>query len=201
MKENKAGFSQRQYERALAARKLYHILGAPTIAAFKAMLKGNVIKNCPITHEDVNNAQKIFGPAISTLKGKSTRMTPKPVINDEISIPPELIEKNRNIVLCIDTLFINGHPMLTSIDTTIRFRGLVPLSNRKSTEYVRGLQLLVKHYNKGGFVVKRINCDMEFKTIMDVVKEKMNIDINYACLLYTSPSPRDGATSRMPSSA
>ena len=23
----------------------------------------------------------------------------------------------------------------------------------------------------------------------------------YACLLYTSPSPRDGATSRMPSSA
>ena len=25
--------------------------------------------------------------------------------------------------------------------------------------------------------------------------------LNYACLLYTSPSPRDGATSRMPSSA
>ena len=24
---------------------------------------------------------------------------------------------------------------------------------------------------------------------------------NYSCLLYTSPSPRDGATSRMPSSA
>lgn len=26
-------------------------------------------------------------------------------------------------------------------------------------------------------------------------------DIKYCCLLYTSPSPRDGATSRMPSSA
>ena len=25
--------------------------------------------------------------------------------------------------------------------------------------------------------------------------------LDYACLLYTSPSPRDGATSRMPSSA
>ena len=25
--------------------------------------------------------------------------------------------------------------------------------------------------------------------------------LNYSCLLYTSPSPRDGATSRMPSSA
>ena len=32
--------------------------------------------------------------------------------------------------------------------------------------------------------------------------EGVNVsDINKRCLLYTSPSPRDGATSRMPSSA
>ena len=72
VKENKTGFSKCQYERALIARKLYHILGSPTVEAYKAMLKGNVIKNCPVTQEDVNIAQKIFGPAISTLKGKST---------------------------------------------------------------------------------------------------------------------------------
>ena len=29
----------------------------------------------------------------------------------------------------------------------------------------------------------------------------LNIRTDKACLLYTSPSPRDGATSRMPSSA
>ena len=62
----------------------------------------------------------------------------------------------------------------------MRFRGLVPLSSRKSKEYLRGLQLLVQHYKKGGFIVKRINCDMEFKPIMDVVHEKLNIMINYA---------------------
>ena len=28
-----------------------------------------------------------------------------------------------------------------------------------------------------------------------------NYDLDYACLLYTSPSPRDLSTSRMPSSA
>ena len=130
---------------------------------------------------------------------------------------------------------------------------------------------MLKHYNKAGFTVTRINCDMEFKSIMDDVKNKLNIELNYAnagdhvpeaecnnrtikerfraayhrlpykamtrimirylamdctnklnlfpakggiseyysprtilnqrCLLYTSPSPRDGATSRMPSSA
>ena len=31
--------------------------------------------------------------------------------------------------------------------------------------------------------------------------EDRNVLKDYACLLYTSPSPRDGATSRMPSSA
>ena len=30
---------------------------------------------------------------------------------------------------------------------------------------------------------------------------KMIADLGAGCLLYTSPSPRDGATSRMPSSA
>jgi hypothetical protein len=33
----------------------------------------NVIKNCPVTTEDVNIAKKIFGKDISSLKGKSTR--------------------------------------------------------------------------------------------------------------------------------
>ena len=34
-----------------------------------------------------------------------------------------------------------------------------------------------------------------------VIAEKANIDRSGACLLYTSPSPRDLSTSRMPSSA
>ena len=29
----------------------------------------------------------------------------------------------------------------------------------------------------------------------------LNLDVTYICLLYTSPSPRDGCRSRMPSSA
>ena len=33
------------------------------------------------------------------------------------------------------------------------------------------------------------------------VAMRLGVDPRKACLLYTSPSPRDGATSRMPSSA
>jgi len=51
----------------------------------------NVKKNCPVTIIDVNAAEKIFGPALSTLKGKTTRQSPKPVIRDEIELPNEIV--------------------------------------------------------------------------------------------------------------
>ena len=35
----------------------------------------------------------------------------------------------------------------------------------------------------------------------DAYDTPQNVYLNTVCLLYTSPSPRDGATSRMPSSA
>ena len=39
------------------------------------------------------------------------------------------------------------------------------------------------------------------KGVIDPVFDFEPIALSYDCLLYTSPSPRDGATSRMPSSA
>jgi hypothetical protein len=67
---------------------LYHILGCPTVENFKAILRQNIIKNCPVTIEDVVTAEKIFGPDIGSFKGKSTRSKPIPVKRDLIEIPP-----------------------------------------------------------------------------------------------------------------
>ena len=80
------------------------------------MLCSNVIQNCPVTVEDVTIAEKIFGPSMSSLKGKSTRQKPKPVRADVIEIPPELIEQHREVELCMDTMYINKEGMLTAID-------------------------------------------------------------------------------------
>ena len=81
------GFTKRQFDRAKLARKLYHTIGTPTVASFKAALRGNMIRNCPVTSKDVQIAEEIFGPSVSCLKGKSTRRAPKPVISDWIEIP------------------------------------------------------------------------------------------------------------------
>ena len=41
----------------------------------------------------------------------------------------------------------------------------------------------------------------EIANILSISEKTVRNHISNTCLLYTSPSPRDGATSRMPSSA
>ena len=73
LSENRKGYTDRQYDRAKTARKLYHIVGTPTVENFKALLRMNAIHNCPVMVKDVKIAERIFGPDMSSLKGKSER--------------------------------------------------------------------------------------------------------------------------------
>ena len=50
---------------------------------------------------------------------------------DTIEIPKELIAKNHDIDLCIDTMFMNECGMFTAIDKTVKFRSKTFGSNTK----------------------------------------------------------------------
>ena len=177
--ENMKGYTLRQCKHAKAARKLYHNMGTPKIKSFKALLRSNIIQNCPVTVEDMTIAAKIYGPDISSLKGKSMRRKPKPVKKDTIEIPKELITKNHDIDLCIDTMFLNECSMLTAIDKTVKFRSLVPMNTKQNKEYYRALDAILRHYNQAGFMIKTIHCDGEYKAMMDQVQDDLDIVMNY----------------------
>jgi hypothetical protein len=72
------------------------------------------IKNNPVTLEDIKITESIFGPDIGNLKGKTTRGKPSPVVSDYIEIPPELIQAQQDVVLCMDTMYINGNNNITT---------------------------------------------------------------------------------------
>ena len=53
VEENKKGYSHCQLHDAKLAHEVYAKVGHPSIADFKAMVKGKMLSYCPITVEDV----------------------------------------------------------------------------------------------------------------------------------------------------
>lgn len=179
VKENRMGYTQREFNDAKIARRLLHIVGNPTIPNFKGILRQNIIKNCPVTPKHVDIAEDIFGPDIGAMKGKKTRPKPPRVIEDIVEIPPELIERHHDLTLCMDLTFVNGMPMFTAIDIAIRYRSLVPIENRSVPELLRALDVILRHYNKAGFFVTTVRSDREFMPIMDEIQDDLEISMNY----------------------
>lgn len=64
LEENKKFFTPREFERAKRAQDFYHALGTPSIQDLKAMIRMNLIRNNVITNEDIDLAEKIFGPRV-----------------------------------------------------------------------------------------------------------------------------------------
>ena len=139
----------------------------------------HTIKKCLVTLEDIKVAKVIFGPVKSTIKGKTTRRQPKPIHKEEIKLLQETKSINKQIELCIDIMYVNDIPMLTTIDKTIKFHGLVPLNSRSHEEYYQALDQVLRFYNKSGYFIKTIFCDGEFKSLMDKVADELDIDMNY----------------------
>jgi hypothetical protein len=75
----------------------------------------NTIKNVPITIDDINIAEKVFGPDIGALKGKTMHQKPAPVVSDYVEIPKELVYNHQTVILCMDGMKINGVSYLTTI--------------------------------------------------------------------------------------
>jgi hypothetical protein len=179
VKENRVGYTQRQFEQAKRAQELYHIVGTPTIESFKALIKMNAIKNCPIMTEDVNNAKKIFGTGMLSLRGKSTRSKSTPVREDSIEIPEELILQNRKIDLCIDIMYVNKCGFMTTINQTIQLRSALSIENCTHEEYYRVLDTVLQLYNSAGFHIKTVHCGGEFRKMMDKVKDDLGVCMNF----------------------
>jgi hypothetical protein len=126
-------------------------LGYPSINDLKAIIQINAIKNNPVTTEDVDIAQKIFGPNIVTLKGKTTHCTPVPIIEDQIKIPRELITTQYAITLCIDGMKVNDIGFLTTISKNIMYRTERYISHLLTSIYCKCLQQVLQIYTLGRF--------------------------------------------------
>ena len=180
VEENKTFFTQRQFERAKRARDLYHALGTPSINDFKAILRMNSINNNPVTTDDIKIAEKIFGPDIGALKGKSTRRKPAPVVDDYIEIPKELFTAQREVTLCMDGMKVNGLSFL-NISRNIYYRTAqwVKQCHQTADIYRNVLSQVFHVYNAGEFRISKIHCDNEFRPLMEPLAQEFQVMMTF----------------------
>ena len=115
-------------------------------------------------------AERIFGPRYVEPKRQVDEKKAKPVRKDLVEIPIKITEKHHDIELCMDTMFVNECGMLTAIDRSIRFRSVVPIDTKTQSDYYKALDVIFRQYNKGGFVIKTIYCDGEYRAMMNKVR-------------------------------
>jgi hypothetical protein len=180
VEENKKAYTDRQFNEAKRAREYYRNSGCPSVETFKKALAMNLFKNMPITTRDVDIAERIFGPDMGTLKGKTTRKQPKTVKDDYIEIPAEIMTAHQNMTLCVDLMFVNGRPFLTGVDRTVRLRSAEAMNKGKAAEeLVSAVNTVVRQYDIAGFKIVSIHVDGEFRPVFEDVRQELKALLNF----------------------
>jgi hypothetical protein len=150
LEENKKFHTARQFERAERARDFYHAMGTPSLPDLLVILRMNLVKDNPITIEDGRLAEKIFGLDVATtLKGKTTRRKPIPVVEDMITVPRELIQAQQHVTLVMDGMTVKSLKFLATISKNLFYRTAHFVPKQKPEFYNQVVDSLVVVFNEG----------------------------------------------------
>ncbi len=84
---NYEGYTKRKVLKAKEARRAQAMMGNLSEKDYKTMVSNNLIPECPITPTDIANARAIFGPDLPSVRGKTVRTRPAPVVGDYVAVP------------------------------------------------------------------------------------------------------------------
>jgi hypothetical protein len=122
---NYEGYTKREVLKAKEARRAQTMMGNPSEGDYKGMVSHNLIPNCPVTSSDITNAKAIFGPDLPSVRGKTVRRTPAPVVADYVAVPRELVQANKRMTLAADVFFCgrDGVPVNYISEDQVRHGG------------------------------------------------------------------------------
>ena len=163
--DNKLKFSGHEVAKAEEARKLQRRLGRPSTADFIRYIEQKMIKNCPVTAQDVRNAERILGPDLGSLKGKTPRTKPPPIRVQHVEIPPSIMDHYKDVTLSVDIMKVTKIPFLMSISRHIKFGTAGRLDTMKNDHILKHFKLIIGTYAIRGFRVTLMLGDNQFESM------------------------------------
>jgi hypothetical protein len=109
---NYGGFSRNQSEQAKIVRQLMGMVATLPARDFQGLVCLNLLKDCPVTNDDIKNAHAIFGPALASNRGKTVRHKPTRVVTDHVDILWVLIGVHSHVAVATNVMFANMVPFL-----------------------------------------------------------------------------------------
>jgi hypothetical protein len=80
-----------------------------------AVLAQRVQNIIPISRTDIAATERIFGPNLGALKGKTTKRASVPVEGRIDGVPASIMEHHQQVTLAMDIMFVNKIPFLTTM--------------------------------------------------------------------------------------
>ena len=143
------------------------------------MIRKRMIKDCPVTANDVKRYYEIYGDSEGAVKGKKTRKRPDEVTTDNlVELPKHVLKQHKELTLCADLFFIDGFPYMTTISKGIMFTTVEMMENRKFDTLLDGLLRVIAFYKVKGFKINYIFSDNEFKAMKDALQDGGKVDLN-----------------------
>jgi hypothetical protein len=166
-------FTKLQVASADLARNLQAGLAYPSVHDLKWIVKANMLKDSPVTSQDVDFELKIWGPSVVLLKGKTVRQKPPFVMEEVIEVPKEIRQLHKKATLTIDIFFVNGVPYFVTLSLRICFLLVTHLQNQKFDTIFRALKAMHNFYLQCGFQIVFIKGDGKFKPMDGMMSKFM----------------------------
>ena len=141
------------------------MMGNPSEKDYKTMVSNNLIPECPITSTDITNARAIFGPDLPSVRGKTVRTMPAPVVADYMAVLRSLADAHKAITLAADVFFVDGIAFLLTVAQMIKFVTAEHLPVRTALSLSKHMKRVLEVYGQAGFRVRTILMDGEFEKL------------------------------------
>jgi hypothetical protein len=132
-----------------------------------------MLKDCPVIHQDVDVALKVWGNQVPMLKGKTVRQKPPVVTEDVVQVPKEIRLLHRCVTLVIDIFFVNSISYFASLSLRICFLSVTHMSDRKAPTIFKALNNMHNFCLQRGFQIVFIKGDGEFKPLQDLIQSEL----------------------------